>query len=69
MKPAIGRIVHYYDGVSNEPIPVCVYGVGNDDSTVDLTLLIPGATGVGSVAENEPKENFRTDYWTWPPRE
>lgn len=65
MKPSIGRIVHYYDDKSDDPIPACITGVG--ENGCDLTLLIAGAPGVYNVPEstNGQPEVLR---WNWPPR-
>lgn len=62
MKPSVGRMVHYYDGVNLTPWPAVIYRV-NEDGSVDLTVLIPGTYGANNV-----RENLGDTFWVWPPR-
>lgn len=73
-KPSVGRIVHYYDGLTaKEPPNAAIVCAINDNGTVDLYVLPPhiwkDEHDRAHYEENVPySETPKIGCWTWPPR-
>lgn len=68
MKPTIGRIVHLYLCLEDDPVAAMVTGVV-DGSDVYLTIFpplkLPGYVSVPVPYSYTPNAG----HWTWPPRD
>lgn len=76
MKPAVGRIVHYYvedpmsqtPGMGEGPYAAIVTRV-HSDAIVDLMVMAPAdVRHAGSVVKFDVVSEDAKSYWAWPPR-
>lgn len=71
MKVTVGRIVHYYQSGSDEPVAAIIAKVNKDD-TVNLTAFDP-CPHPGALVHSKwgvfYSQTPQPGYWSWPPRE
>lgn len=74
-KPSVGRVVHYYDRMSDNqnkpgPFPAIIAAV-HSDTCCTLSVFMPWREAVFVASSNMRKDVAGVDprnYWEWPPR-